>query len=78
MAHSCAYGHEPSDSVKCRKFITQLRNCLLLKKDSATWTRERLSVSQPVSKVRQLPGWLQQQNMAQRQACSALKKGVRQ
>jgi len=26
--------------------------------------------------VRQLPGWLQQQNMAQRQACSALKKGA--
>jgi hypothetical protein len=32
---SCECGNEPSVSIKCGRFIDQLRNCQLLKKDSA-------------------------------------------
>jgi len=34
----CECGNEPSCSIKCWKFLDLLRNCLLLKTDSAMWS----------------------------------------
>ena len=33
----CEHVHEPSGFTKCWEFLDQLRNCWLLKKDSAPW-----------------------------------------
>jgi len=35
VAGCCECGEEPSDSIKCGELLDQLRNCQLLKKDSA-------------------------------------------
>ena len=37
MAGTCKCSNEPSGSIKCREFLDYLRNCELLKKDSAPW-----------------------------------------
>jgi hypothetical protein len=35
---SCEFGNEPSSSIKCGKFLDQLRTCYILKKDFAAWS----------------------------------------
>lgn len=35
---SCEQGNEPFGSTKCWDFLDWLRNCYLLKKDSAAWS----------------------------------------
>jgi hypothetical protein len=36
VAGSCEHGNEPSSSIKGGEFLCWLRECLLLKKDSAS------------------------------------------
>ena len=38
MAGTCERGNDTSDSIKCGEFLDLLRNCLLLKKESAPWS----------------------------------------
>jgi hypothetical protein len=38
VAVTCGRGNEPSDSIKCEEFLDWLRNCYLLKKESAPWS----------------------------------------
>jgi hypothetical protein len=35
----CECGHELSGSIKCGEFLEDLKSCLLLRKDSATWSQ---------------------------------------
>jgi hypothetical protein len=37
-AGCCEHGDELLRSIKCWKFLEQMRNCRLLKKDSAPWS----------------------------------------
>ena len=39
MAGTCEYGNEPSGSMICGEFLDKLRTYLLLKKDSAPWSK---------------------------------------
>jgi hypothetical protein len=38
VAGSCEHGNEPSDFMKCWKFLEWLCECWLLNKDSVPWT----------------------------------------
>lgn len=35
---SCAHGHEPFVSMKGRQLLNQLHDCLILMKDSGSWS----------------------------------------
>jgi hypothetical protein len=39
VAGSCEHGNEPSGSAKCGEFPDYLRNCQLVKKESAAWIK---------------------------------------
>jgi hypothetical protein len=39
VAVTCECGNEPLGSIKCEKFLDQLRKCYILKKDSASWNK---------------------------------------
>jgi len=39
MVGTCECNNEPSGSIKCGAFLDWLKNCQLLKKDSAPWSK---------------------------------------
>ena len=39
MAGTCDCSNEPTVSIKCREFLDWLKTSLLLKKDSAPWSK---------------------------------------
>ena len=39
MAGTCEWVNEPSGSIKCGEFLDYVRTGLLLKKDSAPWSK---------------------------------------
>jgi len=44
MAGACEGGNEPSDFIKCGEFLDYLRSGLLLKKESALWSKYEYAV----------------------------------
>ena len=44
MADACECGNEPSGSVKCGEFLDWLQTSQLLKKGSAPWSKQVMSV----------------------------------